>query len=74
MAVPVDRILSIYTAAMGVDHNHADQLYESFPELRGKLDILYFPDANHTFTEIAQQTALISAVTDWCRRRFPAKI
>ena len=34
------RILSIYTAAIGVDHNHADHLYESFPELRGKLDIL----------------------------------
>ncbi len=67
------RILSIYSSAQGVRYNHADQLYEWSPELRGKLDSLYFPDANHTFTEIAQQTALISAVADWCRRRFPAK-
>lgn len=66
------RILSIYSSAQGVRYNHADQLYEWFPELRGKLDSLYYPDANHTFTETAQQAALISAVTDWCRRRFPA--
>lgn len=64
------RILSIYSSALGVRYNHADQLYESFPELRGKLDNLFFPDANHTFTEVAQQTALISTVMDWCRRRF----
>jgi dienelactone hydrolase len=64
------RILSIYSSALGVRCNHADQLYESFPELRGKLESFYCPDANHTFTEIAQQTVLISLVMDWCRRRF----
>ena len=66
------RILSVYSAAQGVRYNHADQLYESFPELRGTLDSLYYPDANHTFTEIAQQTALISTLMDWFQRRFPA--
>jgi dienelactone hydrolase len=66
------RILSIYSAALGVRYNHADQLYESFPELRGKLDSVYCPNANHTFTETAQQTVLISTVADWCERRFPA--
>lgn len=65
------RILSIYSSAQGARYNHADQLYEWFPELREKLDNLYYPDANHTFTEIAQQTVLISAVMDWCQRRFP---
>ncbi len=65
------RILSIYSSAQGVRYNHADQLYESFPELRGKLDNIYCPDANHTFTEIAQQAKLISTVMDWCERRFP---
>ena len=65
------RILSVYSSAQGARYNHADQLYEWFPELRGKLDSLYYPDANHTFTGVAQQTALISAVTDWCQRRFP---
>jgi dienelactone hydrolase len=66
------RILSIYSAAQGPRYNHADQLYESFPELHGKLDNLYYQDANHTFTEIAQQTSLISTVLTWCQRRFPA--
>jgi alpha-beta hydrolase superfamily lysophospholipase len=64
------RILSIYSAASGLRYNHADQLFESFPELRGKLDSVYCPDANHTFTGIAQQTALISMVMNWCQRRF----
>lgn len=68
------RILSIYTSALGVRNNHADQLYESFPELRGKLESVYCPDANHTFTDIAQQTILISLVLAWCRRRFEASV
>lgn len=65
------RILSVYSAALGTRYNHADQLYEWFPELRGKLDCAYCPHANHTFTEIAQQKALMTMVTDWCQRRFP---
>jgi alpha-beta hydrolase superfamily lysophospholipase len=68
------RILSVYSSAQGVRYNHADQLFEWFPELRGKLDSLYYPDANHTFTEIAQQAALICAVMDWCRLRFPPTV
>ena len=66
------RILSLHTAALGVRHNHRDQIYESFPELRGRLESGYFPRANHTFTELAQQADLIVAVRAWCQRQFPA--
>lgn len=67
------RILSIHTCAQGVRNNHPDQLFECFPELRGQVDTLYFPLANHTFTELAQQAALIEAVLAWCQRRFPGR-
>lgn len=66
------RILSIHTLAQRVRNNHANQVFESFPELRGKLDTLYFPRANHTFTELSEQAALIEAVRAWLARRFSA--
>lgn len=64
------RILSIYTAAQGVRFNHPDQLFEAFPALRGQVDVLWSPAANHTFTALDQQHALVEAVADWCRSRF----
>ncbi len=66
------RILSIHTLAQGQRNNHIDQVFESFPELRSKVDTLYFPHANHTFTALSEQAALIDAVVQWCGRRFPA--
>lgn len=65
------RVLAIYTAAQGVRFNHADQLFEAFPDLRGRIDVRLFDAANHTFTPLAQQAALIDTVADWCRSRFP---
>ena len=65
------RVLAIYTAAQGVRFNHPDQLFEAFPDLRGRIDVRLFDAANHTFTPLAQQSALIDTVADWCRSRFP---
>lgn len=62
-------ILAVFTGALGDRYNDQDQLFELFPELRGRVDRLYVPDANHTFTELAAQAALVSAVTDWIARR-----
>lgn len=59
------RILAIYSGALGVRYNHADQLFELFPELRGRVDRAYFPDANHMFTELDEQRALMRTVIDW---------
>jgi pimeloyl-ACP methyl ester carboxylesterase len=64
------RILIVYSGIHEVRYNHPDQLFELFPELRGRVDHAYFPTANHTFTELATQTELIAAVTSWMQKRF----
>jgi len=61
-------VLAVYSGALGVRYNHADQLFELFPELRGKVDRAYFPHANHMFTELAEQRALMKTVLDWFER------
>ena len=62
------RILAIYSGVLGARHNHEDQLFEAFPELKGKVDCAYFPDANHTFTELSAQAALQACVLSWFSR------
>lgn len=68
LAALVDRgvgVLAVYSGALGDRYNHEDQLFELFPELRGRVDRAYFPTANHTFTELAAQAALATTVTGW---------
>lgn len=60
------RILAIYSGVLGARYNHEDQLFEAFPELKGKIDCTYFPEANHTFTELSAQAALQAHVLSWC--------
>ena len=64
-------ILCIHTSAQRVRNNHADQVFECFPELRGRLETRYFPHANHTFTVLSEQAALILTVRNWLATRFP---
>jgi hypothetical protein len=59
------RILAVYSGAHGAKYNHADQLFELFPELRGKVERAYFPDANHTFTERDAQAELVTTAAAW---------
>jgi hypothetical protein len=63
-------VLVIYSGIHGAQYNDADQLFELFPELRGKVECAYFPDANHTFTELDAQSQLIAAVATWITARF----
>jgi pimeloyl-ACP methyl ester carboxylesterase len=65
------RILSIYSGSLDDRYNHRGQLFERFPDLRGKVDVLFFPDANHVFTERAMQASLIDGVETWLTRNFP---
>ena len=62
-------VFAIYSGALGDRYNHPDQLFELFPELRGKVDRAYFPAANHMFTELAVQSELVTTVTAWIDRR-----
>ncbi len=59
------RVLAVFSGALHERYNHEDQIFELFPELRGRLDRAYFPDANHTFTELASQSRLLSTVVGW---------
>ncbi|HWU86414.1 MAG TPA: hypothetical protein VN253_04040, partial [Kofleriaceae bacterium] len=73
LATLVDRGVAIFAAYSGIHrerYNHPDQLFELFPELRGRVDRAYFPLANHTFTELDVQAELIAAVTRWISTRF----
>jgi len=64
------RIFAVFSGIHGARYNHADQLFELFPALRGRIDVAYFPAANHTFTELDAQGELIEAVTGWMAKRF----
>ncbi|MEP6861902.1 MAG: hypothetical protein ABJE66_14845 [Deltaproteobacteria bacterium] len=62
------KILAIYSGIHGAKYNHPNQLFELFPELRGKVESAYFSNANHTFTELDEQAELIALVSDWMAR------
>lgn len=64
------RVFAIYSGIHGAGYNHPEQLFERFPDLRGRIDVAFFPGANHTFTELAAQSDLITTVTGWMRTHF----
>jgi len=64
------KILAIYSGTHGERYNHPDQVFDVFPHLRGKIERQYFPDVNHTFTELAAQRRIRATVTDWVSRHF----
>ena len=64
------KMLAIFSGAYGDRYNHRDQWFELFPELRGRIDHEYFPAANHMFTELAAQQALLTTATTWLSRHF----
>jgi hypothetical protein len=63
-------VLALYSGALGERYNHEDQLFESFPDLRGRIDREWFPAANHSFTPQAAQQRMAEVVTRWLSRRF----
>jgi hypothetical protein len=64
------RVLAVYAGSHREDYNHPDQVFEVFPGLRGRIDRAYFPDANHTFTQLVDQAALIDTTSRWIASRF----
>lgn len=64
------KVLAVYSGIHGTNYNDADQLFELFPDLRGKIDVAYFADANHTFTELDAQAKLLDTTTNWIATRF----
>lgn len=52
------------------EYNYEGQLQDAFRtiDFRGRLEEAYFPDADHTFTRLAQQQQLIDRVRQWMER------
>jgi pimeloyl-ACP methyl ester carboxylesterase len=63
-------ILCIYSGSLHERFNHADQLFELFPELRGRIMVEYFGDADHVFTELTMQQRLIDVVVAWLAQTY----
>jgi hypothetical protein len=66
------RILAIYSGVLGDRYNASGQFDEFAPTLRGRVDVAWFPAANHTFTERAAQAELLATVLRWFDRQFRA--
>jgi hypothetical protein len=64
------RILAIFSGIHGPRYNHPDQLFEWFPELRGRIERVHFQDANHTFTELSAQAELVGTVAHWMAKHY----
>jgi dienelactone hydrolase len=64
------RALALYSGAHRERYNHPDQVFEALPALRGRIDHIWFPRANHTFTQLDAQGELLTAVTRWIGTKF----
>ena len=53
-------------------YGYAAQFGDMFPSVDGHaaIHVAYFPDANHVFTLLANQQALMAAVEAWISQRF----
>lgn len=63
-------VLSIYSGAMRERCNHREQLFELFPELRGRTEVEYFGEADHVFTDVSAQARLMETVIGWLARTY----
>lgn len=66
-------MLAVYSGSHDERYNAEGQMFETFPELRGRVDERFFPDANHTFTELALQARFVDTVVEWLVRRPHAR-
>ncbi len=63
-------MLFIYTSGVALYLNYADQFRAMFPKLKwkGKIQVEYFPDSDHTFTLLAHREKLIESIRKWMKR------
>lgn len=67
------KLCVVHSGGMEIYYNHKSQFRDAFRDVdfAGALTVHYFDEADHTFTELAQQQALHDAVTTWLRDTFP---
>lgn len=68
------RLHFVYSGGMPQYYNHAGQFMDSFRgvDFKGRVTSEFFPEADHTFTELKNQEALVAAIVRWMRSSFPA--
>ncbi len=61
------RLCFAFTGGWSEIYNYRTQLYHVYPELhlKGDVELLYFPEASHTFMSEAHRDALASALLKW---------
>lgn len=66
------RLLFVH-AGGDTDYNGRDQLFEVLGgELRGRVEVEFLPNADHTFFRVADRRAAIERIASWMDRAFPA--
>lgn len=68
------RILAVFSGGLEGHYNYRAQFRDAFRgvDFRDLLDVAYFDDADHTFTDLAQLDSLVAGVTAWARREWGA--
>lgn len=61
------RLLCVFTAGIASQYNYEHQFADIFPELdlRHRVRVLYFGEADHTFTDAALQQRMCAQVVSW---------
>ncbi|MEP6918048.1 MAG: alpha/beta fold hydrolase [Acidobacteriota bacterium] len=67
---PVD-LLTMFSGSTK-EYNYEGQLRAAFPtvDFRGRLDEAYYPRADHTFTRLREQEALVNRILAWMTVKF----
>jgi pimeloyl-ACP methyl ester carboxylesterase len=69
------RILILYTGFVRALVSKPAHFFSTFSEFdfKGRLEVVATPDADHTYTELAAQAALIDRIDNWLARQFPVR-
>lgn len=69
------RLHFVYSFGMPEYYNHEGQILAAFVghDLRGRVTTELFPSANHTFTALSNQEALVGSIASWAARSFRAE-
>jgi pimeloyl-ACP methyl ester carboxylesterase len=66
-------ILNIYSGQIA-GYNYANQYHDMFKDVdfKNKMKLIYFKDADHTFSSMAERKRMMSCITDWLEDAFPS--
>ncbi len=64
----------IFTSGVAFYQNYERQFLDCFRSIdfKDRLTYTYFPESNHTFTELREQRRLAQVMTEWAVKSFPA--